>query len=110
MYRCDYQSERHCSKTVIHVCTDWRLCDYQSERHCSKTYLLGLDDNPQCDYQSERHCSKTAGSVTKYAYGAITSQNDTAPKLKKRIRVVSPVRLPVRTTLLQNMRDWQNTS
>ena len=34
--------------------------------------------------------------------GAITSQNDTAPKLFDNPAVLDAVRLPVRTTLLQN--------
>ena len=33
-----------------------------------------------CDYQPERHCSKTAMGVSSVMVGAITSQNDTAPK------------------------------
>ena len=78
----------------------------------------------RCDYQSERHCSKTRGAEGRLAPGAITSQNDTAPKRPKlcidgcRCAITSQndtapklsvskgkgeqVRLPVRTTLLQN--------
>ena len=36
------------------------LCDYQSERHCSKTPPLHSPPYEKCDYQSERHCSKTS--------------------------------------------------
>ena len=57
--RCDYQSERHCSKTIILIPPIRLTCDYQSERHCSKTTYLLLCKTPKCDYQSERHCSKT---------------------------------------------------
>ena len=37
------------------------MFDYQSDRHCSKTVFLR--DNAFClfDYQSDRHCSKTIG-------------------------------------------------
>ena len=56
--------------------------DYQSERHCSKTekYCPGVWQ--VLDYQSERHCSKTKFAKTNVIVGWITSQNDTAPKLK----------------------------
>ena len=36
---CDYQSERHCSKTADYQRNQLALCDYQSERHCSKTRI-----------------------------------------------------------------------
>ena len=35
----------------------------------------------ECDYQSERHCSKTVPVAAQNRESAITSQNDTAPKL-----------------------------
>ena len=61
----------------------WHLamkCDYQSERHCSKTYMIGKTIAQMCDYQSERHCSKTSVASSPTGLGAITSQNGTAPK------------------------------
>mgnify|MGYP000977752750 CR=1 FL=1 len=57
-------------------------CDYQSERHCSKTLQRPQEAQRQCDYQSERHCSKTAGLIVPRFIRAITSQNGTAPKLR----------------------------
>ena len=56
---CDYQSERHCSKTPYAHSRPSHQCDYQSERHCSKTIVRVSSHFLQCDYQSERHCSKT---------------------------------------------------
>ena len=56
------------------------MCDYQSERHCSKTYEPRRIEGPRCDYQSERHCSKTKDDRIAQLTGAITSQNGTAPK------------------------------
>ena len=77
---CDYQSERHCSKTGPQVLRLEVECDYQSERHCSKTRTRGPVREDRCDYQSERHCSKTAEGGEKAGGRAITSQNGTAPK------------------------------
>ena len=57
--KCDYQSERHCSKTSFGASPRVKLCDYQSERHCSKTLKALRGPMMRCDYQSERHCSKT---------------------------------------------------
>ena len=102
---CDYQSERHCSKTALKASNAVCSCDYQSERHCSKTRGLVRHYGRPCDYQSERHCSKTAQSCRSFAKRAITSQNDTAPKRLKCLSPLRVVRLPVRTTLLQNRRD-----
>ena len=78
-------------------------CDYQSERHCSKTRPWNRRCARLCDYQSERHCSKTQGSSRSSNACAITSQNDTAPKQSMRLNGIDAVRLPVRTTLLQNV-------
>ena len=77
-------------------------CDYQSERHCSKTGARRCLTMDLCDYQSERHCSKTNDYINILLVGAITSQNDTAPKRYCHIQQPARVRLPVRTTLLQN--------
>ena len=38
--------------------------DYQSERHCSKTIRRYACPNNPLDYQSERHCSKTDSYTT----------------------------------------------
>ena len=56
-------------------------CDYQSERHCSKTSPSAIRVRLVCDYQSERHCSKTMDVRQWGLTSAITSQNGTAPKL-----------------------------
>ena len=37
--------------------------DYQSERHCSKTLRFHSVNRVELDYQSERHCSKTRPSI-----------------------------------------------
>ena len=42
--------------------------------------IRASDNYPKCDYQSERHCSKTNCLQKAAQNGAITSQNDTAPK------------------------------
>ena len=78
------------------------LCDYQSERHCSKTRRSKKRCMSWCDYQSERHCSKTDDFIPDVSICAITSQNDTAPKPIVATMSSKLVRLPVRTTLLQN--------
>ena len=78
---CDYQSERHCSKTNQIIIPWPRMCDYQSERHCSKTDVYSAEQRIKCDYQSERHCSKTDYTPVAACMSAITSQNGTAPKL-----------------------------
>ena len=54
--------------------------DYQSVRHCSKTVSAVPDKTEQLDYQSVRHCSKTYIDDTYGLTGWITSQFDTAPK------------------------------
>ena len=77
-------------------------CDYQSERHCSKTLSLVTGSLRKCDYQSERHCSKTRVKDYDTEIGAITSQNGTAPKRPRQSTRETEVRLPVRTALLQN--------
>ena len=63
-----------------------------------------------CDYQSERHCSKTGQQARTKARCAITSQNDTAPKHMRWHTMQGAVRLPVRTTLLQNSLTVRDTS
>ena len=78
------------------------MCDYQSERHCSKTYRDSSGTKSRCDYQSERHCSKTWSVMLATNLGAITSQNGTAPKTRLLRAIKLRVRLPVRTALLQN--------
>ena len=77
-------------------------CDYQSERHCSKTSACPSRSESVCDYQSERHCSKTTAPRWSMWSSAITSQNGTAPKPFDTLRIAIRVRLPVRTALLQN--------
>ena len=77
-------------------------CDYQSERHCSKTSNRRELVTPWCDYQSERHCSKTLNVIHPTYISAITSQNGTAPKRSGACLGTCRVRLPVRTALLQN--------
>ena len=76
--------------------------DYQSERHCSKTLVRRVGDGLPLDYQSERHCSKTLLGLLSFLLGWITSQNDTAPKRYGLGKTIECVGLPVRTTLLQN--------
>ena len=77
-------------------------CDYQSERHCSKT-LAGAKRMPVSAITSQN------GTAPKHnvkfdlgALGAITSQNGTAPKPSVSQFSCGIVRLPVRTALLQN--------
>ena len=102
---CDYQSERHCSKTRRSKkrCMSW--CDYQSERHCSKTDDF-IPDVSICAITSQ---NDTAPKLSIFALArgssAITSQNDTAPKQQVYRNPRDHVRLPVRTTLLQNYRE-----
>ena len=65
----------------VHDSDVWtEQCDYQSERHCSKTELPDDLVMGECDYQSERHCSKTLRNQINELLCAITSQNGTAPK------------------------------
>ena len=79
-HRFDYQSVRHCSKTLDQLMRFPNPFDYQSVRHCSKTSAAARPPSRPFDYQSVRHCSKTAGDLPRCLLGLITSQFDTAPK------------------------------
>ena len=85
-------------------------CDYQSERHCSKTNL-------RRDKTLNRAITSQNGTAPKrpicHALSdlcAITSQNGTAPKPKTKSEGARKVRLPVRTALLQNMERQRRLS
>ena len=55
-------------------------CDYQSERHCSKTLCLPRK-GAQCAITSQNDTApKPISSIGNLFPSAITSQNDTAPK------------------------------
>ena len=55
----DYQSDRHCAKTVG-IAQWWGYqFDYQSDRHCAKTIHGDAPVDVKFDYQSDRHCAKT---------------------------------------------------
>ena len=82
----DYQSDRHCAKTVNTTYRWSAVFDYQSNRHCAKTWELTREAGAWFDYQSDRHCAKTSGRARSGRAGLITSRIDTAPKLS----VVSP--------------------
>ena len=121
---CDYQSERHCSKTRGCEMITSDECDYQSERHCSKTRPRTYSEPRRAITSQNGTAPKQSARVVEMGRGAITSQNGTAPK--HRMRVLGPlisaitsqngtapklntemeyrgvVRLPVRTALLQN--------
>ena len=57
-----------------------RAFDYQSNRHCAKTLpVIGVTDGV-FDYQSNRHCAKTPLMPSQALVSLITSQIDTAPK------------------------------
>ena len=58
----DYQSVRHCSKTLGIAGMVSTTFDYQSVRHCSKTWPRQRPARQPFDYQSVRHCSKTYGA------------------------------------------------
>ena len=58
----DYQSVRHCSKTLQRRWMVAAKFDYQSVRHCSKTGGRTAPSARAFDYQSVRHCSKTYGA------------------------------------------------
>ena len=99
---CDYQSERHCSKTWEALPRTCRECDYQSERHCSKTSFVRQSPN-LCAITSQNDTApKQRRNFSHGRARAITSQNDTAPKRDGITDKLGVVRLPVRTTLLQN--------
>ena len=55
----DYQSKRHCPKTLVGVERPQRQFDYQSKRHCPKTTIASRTSPKTFDYQSKRHCPKT---------------------------------------------------
>ena len=76
--------------------------DYQSVRHCSKTPRRRRTRRRRLDYQSVRHCSKTPGVFLRPSARWITSQFDTAPKLRSLPKDCKLVGLPVSSTLLQN--------
>ena len=99
-------------------------CDYQSERHCSKTcYVVSYigicaitSQNGTAPKLGSARVAPTSGAITSQngtapklpimaafrASRAITSQNGTAPKLDRCWCRCWLVRLPVRTALLQN--------
>ena len=52
LWKLDYQSERHCSKTDLSIATDNFTLDYQSKRHCSKTRPMTVTSALWLDYQS----------------------------------------------------------
>ena len=59
------------------------LFDYQSNRHCAKTLRPIHPSLTVFDYQSNRHCAKTLCQAVNKVCSLITSQIDTVPKLKK---------------------------
>ena len=78
------------------------MCDYQSERHCSKTGYGGYQVFC-CAITSQNGTAPKHNDMTdELELGAITSQNGTAPKHRLRWLGFFAVRLPVRTALLQN--------
>ena len=56
------------------------MFDYQSDRHCAKTVCIVRQLSSQFDYQSDRHCAKTGVQNAILNLCLITSQIDTAPK------------------------------
>ena len=102
-YRCDYQSERHCSKTVRISTIARRMCDYQSERHCSKTACR--NHRSVCRVRlpvrttllQNRNSMVWRAVVVRLPVRTTLLQNDNLKLL-----ITTLVRLPVRTTLLQN--------
>ena len=102
-WRLDYQSERHCSKTVVVLLLAEGALDYQSERHCSKT--IPPRSESRCSWITSQNdtAPKQGECRRRPRRGWITSQNDTAPKLTGVVEQIDTVGLPVRTTLLQNV-------
>ena len=100
--RCDYQSERHCSKTRSSS-SALTTCAITSQNDTAPKHEL------KADYESLGAITSQNDTAPKridlsfaVTLGAITSQNDTAPKLSVSRAHGIAVRLPVRTTLLQN--------
>ena len=56
-------------------------CDYQSERHCSKTILYVGDIDFSVITSQNDTAPKLTDPTKEQSPGVITSQNDTAPKL-----------------------------
>ena len=71
----DYQSDRHCAKTVARHVRTLALFDYQSDRHCAKTGTVAELCPYLFDYQSDRHCAKTTAGLWRYSY-AFDYQSD----------------------------------
>ena len=61
--------------------TSYQMCDYQSERHCSKTSACGALTNMGAITSQNGTAPKQAVLESLKGYRAITSQNGTAPKL-----------------------------
>ena len=77
----DYQSERHCSKTLDIVEPPVFVFDYQSERHCSKTVCVDYERGNSLITSQNDTAPKPAAVVALLGVSLITSQNDTAPNL-----------------------------
>ena len=73
-------------KPPLPGCRGFCLFDYQSDRHCAKTPTASPTTCSTFDYQSDRHCAKTCGSRAPTRWRLITSQIDTAPKLRQTCR------------------------
>ena len=83
------------------------MCDYQSERRCSKT-IPAYEPLDTCAITSQNDAApKRARLPVRRVPSAITSQNDAAPKLEVSEVLGNVVRLPVRTTLLQNSERYE---
>ena len=106
-YQCDYQSERHCSKTITQAIHQIFMCDYQSERHCSKTCTTLTQGNMRAITSQNGTAPKLFSAHLVTRQRAITSQNGTAPKRDWCPCGPGYVRLPVRTALLQNPCQYQ---
>ena len=71
-----------CSKTAPACSVHTSVCDYQSERHCSKTNFF-VSPSYVCAITSQNGTApKRPSRHPCRALGAITSQNGTAPKLR----------------------------
>ena len=78
--RCDYQSERHCSKTVV-MAGDEHLCAITSQNGTAPKQPIRIPNNNLSAITSQNGTApKPSPTASWSTAGAITSQNGTAPK------------------------------
>ena len=101
--QCDYQSERHCSKTSPPPSRGWRRAITSQNGTAPKRLSRAPAGPPRAITSQNGTAPKLTRIWRQHNHSAITSQNGTAPKHSRQRERAFGVRLPVRTALLQNV-------